>query len=121
MSDEQTKFLNQRETYNIEIFGRKKLPRFNSVEPMTLFDNGLLRKVTVHPTEFLGLEFISAEKFLLFCNENFQSIEKYLNLKYTRAAIEVDSSPRFKICFSQVSIRHFFTNMLRDAWNIQLK
>ena len=63
-----------------------------------IFDNGLLRKAIVHPTQFLGFEFIFTEKFLLFANENFQSIDKYLNLKHTRAAIEVDSSPRFKIC-----------------------
>ena len=69
----------------------------------SVFDNGLLRKAIVHPTQFLGFEFISTEKFLFFSNENFQSIEKYLNLKHTRAAIEVDSSPRFKICFFQVS------------------
>ena len=45
-----------------------------------LFDNGLLRKATVHPTQFLGFEFVSSE-FLLFSNENFQSIEKYLNFE----------------------------------------
>ena len=90
------------------MFGLKKSPRFTSVEPMTcLIDNGLLRKAVVDPTQFLGFEFISAKKFLLFSNENFQSIGKYLNLKHTRAAIEVDSSPRFKICFFQESIRHF--------------
>ena len=86
----------------------------------SLFDNDLLRKTIVHPTQFLGFEFISTEKFLLFSNENFQSIEKNLNLKHTRAAIEVDSSLRFKICFFQVSIRQFFTIMLKDAWNIRL-
>ena len=85
----------------------------------SLFDNGLLRKAIVHPTQFLGFEFISTEKFLLFSKENFQSIEKYLNLKHTRAAIKVDS-PRFKIWFFQVSIRHFFTIMLKDALNIRL-
>ena len=85
-----------------------------------LFDNGLLRKAIVHLTQILGFEFISTEKLLLFSNENFQSTEKYLNLKHTRAAIEVDSSPRFKICFFQVSIGHFFTIMLKDAWNIRL-
>ena len=38
----------------------KKSPRFTSVEPMTsLFDNGPLRKAIVHPTQFLGFEFIS--------------------------------------------------------------
>ena len=63
----------------------------------SLFDNGLLRKAIVHPTQFLGFEFISTEKFLLFSNENFQSIEKYLNLKHTRAAIEVDSSPSLSL------------------------
>ena len=70
----------------------------------SLFDNGPLRKAIVHPREFLGLEFIFTEKFLLFYYENFQSIEKYLNLKHTRAAVEVDSFPRFEICFFQVSI-----------------
>ena len=64
-----------------------------------LFVNGLLRKAIVHPTQFLGFEFISTEKLLLFSNENFQSIKKHLNLKLTRAAIEADSSPQFKICF----------------------
>ena len=73
----------------------------------SLFENDLLRKAIVHPTQFLGFKFISAEKFLLFSNENFQSIEKYINLKHTRAVIEVNSSPRFKICFFQVPIRHF--------------
>ena len=58
-----------------------------------LFDNDLLRKVFVHPTQFSGFEFISTEKFLLSSKENFQSIEKYLNLKHTRGAIELDSSP----------------------------
>ena len=57
-----------------------------------LFHIGLLRKAVVHPTQFLGFEFISTEKFLLFSNENFQSIEKSLNLKHTRVAIEIDSS-----------------------------
>ena len=99
----------------------KKSPRFTSVEPMTsLFDNGLLRKAIAHPAQFLGFEFISTEKFLFFSNENFQSFEKYLSLKYTRAAIEVNYSPQFKICFYQVSIQHFFTIMLKDAWNIRL-
>ena len=59
----------------------------------SLFDNGLLRKAILHPTQFLGFKFISTEKFLLFLKV---SIE---NLKHTRAVIEVDSSPRFKICF----------------------
>ena len=86
----------------------------------SLFDNGLLRKAIIHLAQFLGFGFISAEKFLLLSNENFESILKYLNLKQTRAAIEVDFSPRFKICFFQVSIRHFFTIMLKDAWNIRL-
>ena len=85
----------------------------------SLFDNGLLRKAIVHPTQFLGFEFISNE-FLLFCNENFQSIEKYLNLKHTRTAIEVDFSPQFKICFFQVPIRHLFAIILKDPWNIRL-
>ena len=103
------------------IFGLKKSPRFTSVEPMTsLFDNGLLGKAIVHATQFLGFEFISTEKFLLFSNKNFKSIAKYLNLKHTRAALEVDSSPRFKICFFQVPIRHFFYNYVEDAWNIRL-
>ena len=53
----------------------------------SLFDNGLPRKAIVHPTRILGFKFNSAEKFLLFSNENFQSIKKYLNLKYTRAAM----------------------------------
>ena len=71
----------------------------------SLFDNnGLLRKAIVCPTQFLVFEFITTEKFLLFSNENLQSIEKYLNLNHTRAAVEVESSPRFKICFFQVSI-----------------
>ena len=86
----------------------------------SLFDNGPLRKAIVHPTQFLGFEFISTEKFWLISNENFQSIEKYLNLKHTRAAIEVDSSPQFKIYFFQVSIWHLFTIILKDAWNIRL-
>ena len=73
----------------------------------SLFDKGVVRKAIVHPTQILDFEFISTEKLLLFSNENFQSIEKYLNLKHTRAAIEADFSPRFKICFFQVSIRHF--------------
>ena len=85
----------------------------------SLFDNGLLRKAIVHPTQFLGFKFIYTE-FLLFSNESFQSIEKYLNLKHTRAAIQVDSSLQFKISFFQVSIQHFFTIMLKDAWNIRL-
>ena len=65
----------------------------------SLFDNGLLRKAIVHPTQFLGFESISTEKLLLFSNENFQSIEKYLNSKHTRSVVEIDSSLRFKICF----------------------
>ena len=36
-----------------------------------LFDNGLLRKAIVHPTQFLDFQFISTAKFLLFPNENF--------------------------------------------------
>ena len=84
MLDEQTKFLNQREMFSKNHFhfdfiiyiGLKKSPTFTSVESMTsLFDNCLLRKTIVHPTQFLGFEFISTEKFLLFSNENFQSIE----------------------------------------------
>ena len=56
------------------IFGLKKSPRLTSAELMTsLFDNGLLRKAIVHPTQFLGFEFISPENFLLFSNEHFQS------------------------------------------------
>ena len=74
----------------------------------SLFDNGLLRKAIVHPTQFLGFEFISTEKFLLFSNENFQSIEKCLSLKHTRAVIEIDSSPRFEIWFFQVSVRQLY-------------
>ena len=101
------------------MFGLKKSPRFISIE-LALFDNVLLRKAIVHPTQILGFEFTSTEKFLLFSNENFQSIEKYLNLKDARAAIEVDSSSRFKMCFFRVFIRHFFTIMLKDAWNIRL-
>ena len=85
-----------------------------------LFDNGVVRKAIVHPTQILDFEFISTEKLLLFSNGNFQSIEKYLTLKHTRAAIEVDFSPRFQIWFFQVSIRHFFTVTLTDAWNIRL-
>ena len=85
-----------------------------------LFDNGLLRKAIVHQTQFLCFELISTEQFLLFSNENFQSIKEYLNLKHTKAAIEVDSSPRCKICFFQMSIRYFFTIMLKDASNIRL-
>ena len=81
----------------------------------SLFDNGLVRKAIVHPTQFLGFEFVSTEKFPLFSNENFQCIEKYLHLKHTRAAIEIDSSPRFKICFFQVSIRHFFYNYVEGC------
>ena len=81
----------------------------------SLFDNGLLRKAIVHPTQFLGFEFISIEKYLLFSNENFQSIEKYLNLKHTSAAIEVDSSLRFKMCFFQLSIRHFLYNYIEGC------
>ena len=68
----------------------------------SLFDNGLLRKAIVHLTQFLGFEFISTEKFLLFSNENFQGTEIYLNLKHTRAAIEVDSSLQSKICFFSI-------------------
>ena len=37
----------------------------------SLFDNGLLRKAIVHPTQFLGFESISTEKL---SNENLQSI-----------------------------------------------
>ena len=70
----------------------------------SLFDNGQLRKAIAHPTQFLGFEFISTEKFLLFSNENFQNIEKYLNLKHARAAFEIDSSPQFKIRVFQESI-----------------
>ena len=70
----------------------------------SLFDNGPLRKAIAHPTQFLGFEFISTEKFLLFSNENFQNIEKYLNLKHARAAVKIDSSPQFKICVFQESI-----------------
>ena len=62
----------------------------------SLCDNGLLRKAFVHPAQFLGSEFISAKKFLLFSHEKFQSIEEYLSLKHTRAAIVVDSSLRSK-------------------------
>ena len=62
------------------MFGLKKSPRFTSIEPMTsLFDNDMLRKAIVHSTQLLGFEFISTEKFSLFSNENFQSIENYLN------------------------------------------
>ena len=51
------------------IFGLKKYPRFASVEPMTpLLDNGPLRKAIVHPTQFLGFEFICTGKFLLISN-----------------------------------------------------
>ena len=85
-----------------------------------LFDNGLLKKPVVHPAQFLGFEFISTEYFLLFLNENFQSIEKYLNLTHTRAAVEVDFSLRFKISFFQGPIGHIFTIMLKDAWNMRL-
>ena len=85
MSDEQTKLLNQRETFSqnhfhfdfiiyIYIFGLKKSPRFTLVELMTsLFDNDLLREAIVLPTQFLGFEFISTEAILLFSNENFES------------------------------------------------
>ena len=39
---------------------------FTSVEPMTsLFDNCLLRKAVVHPTQFLGFEFVSTENFFI--------------------------------------------------------
>ena len=86
----------------------------------SLFDNGLLRKAIVHPAQFLGFEFISTDNVLLFSKENFQIIEKYLNLNNTRTTIEVDSSRRFKIRLLQQSIRYFFTIMLKDAWNIQL-
>ena len=86
----------------------------------SLFDNSLLRKAIIHPTQFLGFEFILTEKFLLFSNENFQSIEKYHNFKHTRATIEVYFSSRYKISLFQVSIEHFFTIMLKDAWNIRL-
>ena len=55
----------------------------------------LLRKAIVHSTQFLGFEFIYTKKFLLFSNENFQRVEIYFNLKHSRAASEVDSSPRF--------------------------
>ena len=103
------------------MFGLEKSPRFTPVEPMaSLFDNSLLRKATIHPTQFLGFEFILTEKFLLFSNENFQSIEKYHNFKHTRATIEVYFSSRYKISLFQVSIEHFFTIMLKDAWNIRL-
>ena len=85
-----------------------------------LFDNDLLEKPIVHPAQFLGFEFFSSEYFLLFFSEKFQSIDKYLNLKYTRAAIEVDSSPRFKISFLQRSIGHFFTIILKGASNMRL-
>ena len=81
----------------------------------SLFDNGLLRKAIVDPAQFLGFEFISTENFLLFSKENFQIIEKYLNLNNTRTTIEVDSSRRFKIRLLQQSIRCFFTIMLKDA------
>ena len=74
-----------------------------------MLNKGLLRKAIVHPTQ-LSFEFISTENILLFSNGKFQCIEKYLNLKNTWAANEVDSSPRFKICFFQVCIRQFFTN-----------
>ena len=82
---------------------------------ISLFDNGLLREAIVHPTQFLGFEFISYEKFLLFSNENFQSVEKHLNLKHSGAAIEVDSSPQFKICFFQVRVRQFFYNYVEGC------
>ena len=85
-----------------------------------LFDNDLLRKAIVHLTQFLSFKLISTEEFLLFSNENFQSIKEYFNLKHTKGTIDVDSSPRFKICFFQMSIRYFFTIMLKDAWNIRL-
>ena len=81
----------------------------------SLFDNGLLRKAIFHPAQFLGFEFISTENFLLFSKENFQIIDKYLNLNNTRTTIEVDSSRRFKIRLLQQSIRYFFTIMLKDA------
>ena len=56
------------------IFGLKKSPRLTSAEPIpSLFDNGLLRKAIVHPTQYLSFEFISTENFLLFSNEHFQS------------------------------------------------
>ena len=81
----------------------------------SLFDNGLLRKAIVDPAQFLGFEFISTENFLLFSKENFQIIEKYLNLNNTRTTIEVDSSRRFKIRLLQQFIRYFFTIMLKDT------
>ena len=87
---------------------------------ISLFDNGLLRKAILDPTQFLGFEFISTEKFLLFSNGNFQSTEKFLNLKHPWATIELDCSPLFEICFFQVSIRYFFTIMMKNAWNICL-
>ena len=86
----------------------------------SLFENAILRKAIIHPTQFLDFEFISTEKFSLFSNENFQSIEKYPNLKHTRTAVEVDSSLRFKLCFFQVSIQHIFAIVLKNAWNIRL-
>ena len=92
----------------------KALMIFHNYAPNSLF------VIYLKYTQFLGFEFISTEKFVLFSNENFQSIEKYLNLKHTGAAIEVDSSSRFKLCFFQVSIRHFFTIMVKDAWNNRL-
>ena len=85
----------------------------------SLFDNGLLRKAIVHPTQFLGFQFISTEKFLLFPNENFKSIEKLLNLKHTRAAIEVDSSSRLKYAFSSVHPTLFY-NYVEGCLNIRL-
>ena len=81
--DEQTKLLNQRETFSENHFHFDFIihtwsyisPRFTSVEAMTsLFDNGLLRKAIIHLAQFLGFGFISAEKFLLLSNENFESI-----------------------------------------------
>ena len=80
----------------------------------SLFDNGLLRKAIVHPTQFLDFEFISAEKFLLFSNENFQSIEKCRNLKHARAAIEVDSSSRFKYAFFKCPADTFYNYV--EGW-----
>ena len=67
----------------------------------SLFDNGLLRKAIAHPTQFFGFKFIFTEKFLLFSDENFHGIQNYLNLKHAIPAVEVDSSPRFKIGFFQ--------------------
>ena len=58
------------------MFGLKKSPRFTTVEPMTsLFDNGLLRKAILHPTQFLGFKFISTENFLLFLKVGIESFK----------------------------------------------